>query len=349
MDDDTRVEIVPEITNLNVQGADPEPFQPSEVVWSRRETEASEGRRGSFISGRARDRLGEYVRNNSPMRRSSMVFTVPERQPGAGGWLQGSGICVRTGQTYGLLTARHVLVDRNGELRHPERLFARFFDVGGQSTRGFAVRLQREKLFFPLSIPGQVSQSGLPDVAILRISKHELDEVMQKTKDCEGPDSVGEPEWIDLDHLEEIDYEDPKDVLGGCWYLTGGLGERSKAGLVYMQTTGVFVDRLFKRGGFTYYGLLHGGVDQDESDNQNFEGNSGGPLWQQRLTPAGLAKLSNDTGGRLTPEDLESPILSGVAFYQERRRQIGRHRSELYCHRLDNRLFLALKNALGTL
>ena len=344
--DNRRVEIVTEITDLNVLSADPTPLRPSEVVWSRSKTEAAEGRRGWYITAKGRARLTGYLRNHGQMRRSSMVFVAPERESGVGGDLQGSGICVRTGQTYGLLTARHVLMDRDGELRHPKGLFARFFAIGEPYTAGFAVRLSREKLYAPRSrLAGQIIQPGLPDVAILRFSKQDLDAILQSTKNTKGPQSVGEPEWLDLDHLQEIDYEDSKAILGGGWFLTGGLGERSRAGFVYMQITSVFVDRVYLRAGFTYYGLLHGAVEQDESDNQNYKGTSGGPLWQQRLTPAGLAKLGSDTGDKLTPEDLGPPILSGVAFFQ-RPHETGRYRSELYCQRLDNRLIRELKKAL---
>ena len=247
------------------------------------------------------------------------------------------------------MTARHVLVDRNGEPRHSRGLLARFFDVGDAYSKGFGVSLQREKLYFPCTRePGGIVHPGVPDIAIVRFPKQDLDDAMRQIQNRKGSGSVGKPAWIDLEHLQEgvVDYGKSDEILGGCWFLTGAIGERSDPGFVFMQTTTVRVDRVYQRGGYTYYGLFHGGEDQPESENQTYAGTSGGPLWQQKLTPQGLAKLSRNREIEITPEDLRPPTLSGVAFYQERRRKTGKYRSEIYCQRLDKRVLQALADAL---
>ena len=90
MSEEKSIEIVQDVNPLNVLGADPVPFQPTDVVWSRSETEAKD-RRGTFIPGTGLERLSKFVMRRSPMRRSTMVFGTPEGQSGAGLRLVGSG------------------------------------------------------------------------------------------------------------------------------------------------------------------------------------------------------------------------------------------------------------------
>ena len=52
MSEEKGIDIVQDVNALNVLGADPAPFQPTDVVWSRSETEAKD-RRGTFIPASA--------------------------------------------------------------------------------------------------------------------------------------------------------------------------------------------------------------------------------------------------------------------------------------------------------
>ena len=134
--------------------------------------------------------------------------------------------------------------------------------------------------------------------------------------------------------------------------MTGAISERSGPGFAYLQITDVFVDRVYERGGYQYLGLFHGGRDRPSAENQNYAGTSGGPLWQQHLSERTIQKLRQNTEGPLTPDDLLSPHLGAVAFYQDRRGRTdstGKARAEIYCQRLDATLLTSLADELTKL
>ena len=308
----------------------------------------------SSIPPAGRAKLLHFLHDYCPMRRSTVVFATPKESDPSGAEVAGSGICVRSGDAFGVLTARHVLVDPSGERRHQSGLLIRFFDDRCVTSKGFAVPVHRAGLHYPVTRESeQPVWPGLPDIAVLRIDKPAITTYLAKIHEEDSTASNGNPRWLDLRELAaEAIPGSPQGldgILKGSWFMTGAISERSGPGFAYLQITDVFVDRVYERGGYQYFGLFHGGPDRRSAENQNYGGTSGGPLWQQRLSERTIHKLCQNSGGPLTPDDLLSPHLGAVAFYQDRRGRTdssGKARAEIYCQRLDVTLLKTLAEEL---
>ena len=129
---------VSELDFYGIQGSNPEPFRNVEIKWSRKEAEAT-NKNMSYIPPAGRAKLSQFLLEYCPMRRATVVFATPKESDPSGAEVAGSGICVRSGDAFGVLTARHVLVDPSGKRRHQSGLLIRFFDDRCITSKGFAV------------------------------------------------------------------------------------------------------------------------------------------------------------------------------------------------------------------
>ena len=353
MHQDSPVAPVTELNFYGIQGSNPEPFRTVEIKWSRKEAEAA-NENMNYIPPTGRAKLLQFLHEYCPMRRSTVVFAAPKESDPSGAEVAGSGICVRSGDAFGVLTARHVLVDPSGKLRHQSGLLIRFFDDRCVTSKGFAVPVHRGGLYYPVTRTiEQAVWPGLPDIGILRIDQPAMSTYLAKIHEEDSTADNGNPRWLDLRELAaDAISGSPQgldEILKGSWFVTGAISERSGPGFTYVQITDVFVDRVYERGGYQYLGLFHGGQDRPSAENQNYGGTSGGPLWQQRLSERSIHKLCQNSGGPLTPDDLLSPHLGAVVFYQDRRGRTdsnGKERAEIYGQRLDATLLTTLAEQL---
>ena len=200
---------------------------------------------------------------------------------------------------------------------------------------------------------------GLPDIAIIMVSE-DFQERLENAAAAEGIDPP-ESKWVDLDRddLVNIPYGptvgDDK-MLNGNWLITGLRGERSGVGKLYYETNGIEIDRIYKRSEYEYYGIFVDEVDGSRAQSRSWKGTSGGGVWQQRLTQAGRRKVEQFSPSSLTPEDLEPPILGGIAFFHETRKSPNELRGdlggttyyhgELYAHRVGGMLLDTIRHTL---
>ena len=292
----------------------------------------------------------------------------------------GSGVCVTSGGRRGILTARHVLyADGEREERlpspvigfappqreivegHRRRLHGRRnsreplgpFQVTGISIgdRATIAPLQREGKIYP--------DPGLPDIAIIAVSD-DIEERLREAARAEGT-AAPEPRWVDLDRedLVSIPYgptNDDDKMLRGSWLITGLRGERSGFKKFYSETDGIVIDRIYRRSEYEYYGIFVDEVGGRRAQSRGWKGTSGGGVWQQKLTQSGWRKIEQFSPPSLTPEDLEPPVLGGIAFFHETRKSpqelrgdlhgTTQYRGELYAHRIGGTLVGLIRRAL---
>ena len=290
----------------------------------------------------------------------------------------GSGVCVTSGGRRGILTARHVLfADDEGkkrlpdpiisfmppqrdmlrELRRHDRLTDRQGPLGIFPMIGISIGTR--EIIVPLQRPGKsCPDPGLPDIAIIAIS-NDIEERLRKAAADEGT-TTPEPEWLDLDAAEKVGIpysmttNDADEMLEGDWVVIGVRGERSSIGKILSESNIGIVDRIYRRSEYEYYGIFLDEVNGSRAKSKGWKGTSGGGVWQQRFTQAGRQKLQSIAPSPLTPEDLEPPVLGGIAFFHETRKSPQelrdadgrRYRSELYAHRIDEMLLGIIRRAL---
>ena len=318
--------------------------------------------------------LLESIMKYSAVLRCHAVLATESGEPA------GSGVCVTSGGRRGILTARHVLyVDGGGEVRLPNPV------IGFAPPRGKMHQEQRRRQheqrnsgepFGPFQITGisigdrvtgvplqpedrVYPDPGLPDIAIIVLSD-DIEERLREAARAEGT-AVPEPEWVDLDRedLVGIPYglaSEDDEMLKGSWLITGVRGERSDVKKFYSEVDGIVIDRIYRRSGCDYYGILVDEVGGRRDRSRSWPGTSGGGIWQQRLRQSGWRKIEQFSSPSLTPEDLEPPVLGGVAFFHETRKSPDelkgdldgprRYRGELYAHRIDRTLLGLMRSVL---
>lgn len=293
----------------------------------------------------------------------------------------GSGVCITSAGQRGILTARHVLyaTDGEGKLRLPNPV------VAFAPPRGEMLQEQRRRQherpggtepFGPFPIIGipvgdrltglplqrqdKVSPDpGLPDIAVVALS----DDIEERLRDAANAERTAapEPKWVDLDRADLVGVpygfadEDDK-MLEGCWLITGVRGERSDVKKFYSEMDGIVIDRIYRRSECEYYGVFVDEVGGRRDQTRSWKGTSGGGIWQQGLRESGWRKIEQSSSPALTPEDLESPVLAGVAFFHETRKLpqelrgdldgARRYRGELYAHRIDRILLSVIRSTL---
>lgn len=222
--------------------------------------------------------------------------------------LAGSGTLIQLDDTYGILTAHHVMecLPRTGE-------------IGLVPATSFDTKVSRP------TIKGEV-------VRWVEIARGHLD--------SEGPDlgllilPLADVGWLkalksfyNLSFRREKLLSDPPNCNEGIWFLCGFAGELTsekspEAGFARVKGfRGMCgagrVERQYRTGDFDYFDFeaRYGGISEPPG---SFGGFSGGGLWQ--------VPLVRGTNGKLQAKER---ILSGVAFYQADR--IG-DRRVIKCH-----------------
>ncbi len=348
------------------------PMRTNEMVWSQRSAMRNADYR-NFSQAQQNVLLEGFLEYGAAHRYHAMLAT-------ASGEPAGSGVCVTSGGRRGVLTARHVLYAdgmKKARLRNPVIAFAPpqgemiqdhrrrqhrqrnssgplgSFQVTGISIgdREIITPLQRKDKKFP--------DPGLPDIAIILVSD-DIEERLRKAARTEGT-VAPEPRWVDLDKgdLVGIPYgptdKDDK-MLTGSWLITGLRGERSDVKKFYCETNQIVIDRIYRRGEFEYYGMFVDEVDGKRAQSRDWHGNSGGGVWQQQLTQSGWRKIRQLAPPSLTPDDLEPPMLGGIAFFHEERKSslelrgdlhgTTYYRGELYAHRIGGMLLDLIRRVL---
>ena len=119
------------------------------------------------------------------------------------------------------------------------------------------------------------------------------------------------------------------EMLKGSWLITGVRGERSDVKKFYSEVDGIVIDRIYRRSECEYYGVFIDEVGGRRDQTRSWKGTSGGGIWQQRLRESGWRKIEQSSPPSLTPEDLEPPVLGGVAFFHETRKSPQELRGDL--------------------
>ena len=371
--DSSAPSVIPaEDVRAGVLGAPPTPMSTNEIVWSRKYAmrdvdyrDFSEAQQHALLEGIMK--YGAAIRYHA-------IFARESGEPA------GSGVCVTSGGRRGILTARHVL-DAGGEGGKP------LFDplVGFAPPQSEMMQDQRRRQHGPrnsrkpigpfqvtgISIGDRVTfvplqrrekacpDPRLPDIAIVVVSD-DIEERLRKAAHGEGT-AVPEPRWLDLDSgdLVSVPYGlrvENDEMLRGSWLITGLRGERSNVKKFYSEMDGIVIDRIYRRSEWEYYGIFVDEVGGRRDQNRSWKGTSGGGIWQQRLKQSGWRKVGQSALRSLTPEDLEPPVLGGVAFFHETRKSsqelrsdrddTRRYRGELYAHRIDKSLLDVIRSAL---
>ena len=289
----------------------------------------------------------------------------------------GSGVCVMGGGRRGLLTARHVLfADDEGRKRLPNPVVV-FMPPRDYMLRALSrhdnlidsegpflgmpmtgISLGDRETIVPLQRPGKdCPDPGLPDIAVIAISDS-LEERLREAA-AEAGTLAPEPEWLDLDTGDQVGVQhsmtNRDEMLRRDWVIAGVRSERSGTKKIYSQASIGIVDRIYRRSEYEYYGIFVDEVHGSRARSRSWKGTSGGGVWQQRLTKAGLRKVQTVAPSPFTPEDLAPPVLGGIAFYHETRKtpeelrdSDGKYyRSELYAHRIDEAVLGIVRRALG--
>ena len=368
----TRVQLVDRI-ETGILGAPPWPMRASEIVWSRKTAMRHATYRG-FSEAQQSTLLDEVMKWGVAHRHHAVLGTES-------GEPAGSGVCVTSGGRRGILTARHVLSTYGEEEEWRTNLFIGFAPPRDQMIQDQWRRQQRQQnskgllgLFEVAGIPlGETMtvvplqrkdkiwpDPGLPDIAIVVVSD-DIEERLRKAAHDEGT-AVPEPRWVNLDREDLVsipcgspDNEDK--MLTGSWLITGLRGERSGVKEFYTEMNGITIDRIYRRSEYEYYGILVDEVGGRRAQSRSWKGTSGGGVWQQRLKPSGWRKIEQFSPPSLTPEDLEPPVLGGIAFFHETRKPARElrgdggsgtadYRGELYAHRIDGVLLNLIRDAL---
>ena len=344
----------------------------NEIVWSRKAAIRNVGYRE--LSEAQQNTLADGIMKWGAAHRHHAVLATESGEPA------GSGVCVTSGGRRGILTARHVLYGSGeNEVRLPNPV------IGFAPSQGYMVEHQRRLRNvrsnsggpigpFPLVgitvgervivLPLQRNNKaypdpGLPDIAIVVLSDdiEERLRVAARAKETATP----EPQWVDLDTEDLVDI--PYDVttghdemLTGSWLITGLRGERSDVKKMYCETDAIVIDRIYKRSEYEYYGIFVDEVGGRRNRSRGWKGTSGGGVWQQRLTRSGQRKIAQFSPPDLTPEDLEPPVLGGIAFFHEVRKSSqelkgesdgkAHYRGELYAHRISGMLLGLIRQTL---
>ena len=368
---------VPNVTSVRdigagILGAPPTPMSINEIVWSRRSALCSANFRDSTQA--QQNALLEGIMTWGEAHRCHVTLATESGEPA------GSGICVKSGGQRGILTARHVLY-ADGEIKerqsqlligfappqsvmleaHRRRQYGQresgkplgpfrvtFISIGDRAT---IVPLQRKDKIY--------ADPGLPDIAIIVVSD-DIEERLREAARAEGT-AAPEPRWVNLDSedLVSIPYgptNEDDEMLKGSWLITGLRGERSNFTKFYSEMDEVVIDRIYRRSEYEYYGIF---VDEEGGrrvQSRGWKGTSGGGVWQQRFTQSGRRKIEQNLPRCLTPEDLEPPVLGGIAFFHETRKSpqelrgdldgMRRYRGELYAHRIGGMLLGLIRGAL---
>ena len=349
--------------------APPTQMSTGEIVWSRR-TAMRDGVYRDYSEAQRNTLLDEIMKWGMAHRYHAVLATESGKPAG-------SGVCVTSGGRRGILTARHVLSSdaegeewrtnlcvgfppprnemvqdqrrrQHGRQNSKEPLGP--FQVTGISLgdRVTIVPLQRKDKIYP--------DPGLPDIAIIVVSD-DIEERLRTAARDEGT-AVPEPQWVDLDRedLVSIPYGSTNDedkMLARSWLITGLRGERSDSKKFYTEMDGIVVDRIYRRSEYEYYGIFVDEVGGRRTQSRRWNGTSGGGVWQQGLKPSGWRKIEHFSSLSLTPDDLEPPVLGGIAFFHETRkppRELSDgtrcYRGELYAHRIGGTLLDLIRRAL---
>ena len=351
-----------------ILGAPPLPMRPSEIEWTRKA--ALRGASTVHLSEAQQKIVCEGVLKYSQAVRYHVTLTTESGEPA------GSGVCVTSGGRRGILTARHVLfADDEGRKRLPNPVVIfmppRDYMLRALSSRDSlidsegpflempmtGISMGDRETIVPLQRPGKTyPDPGLPDIAIIAISDN-IEERLREAA-AEAGTITPEPEWLDLDTEDQVGIRhsmtNEDEMLRGDWIITGVRGERSGTKKIYSQASIGIVDRIYRRSEYEYHGIFVDEVNGSRARSRGWKGTSGGGVWQQRLTQAGLQKIQNIAPSPLTPDDLAPPVLGGIAFYHETRKtpeelrdSDGKcYRSELYAHQIDEMLLGIIRRAL---
>jgi len=239
-----------------------------------------------------------------------------ETESGQDAELAGSGTLVQIDDTYGVLTAYHVL----DYLRNTDEIGLILATRFEPSLHRFTLKAE---VLRPLKIAQGHDQSGGPDLGLLILPEVDVGSLKARKS------------FYNLSSHRQRVLDNPPAHDEGLWFLCGFAGELTSERLpergyarvkVFQGACGVgWVDREYCVGDFDYFEFeaRYGGLNEPP---QSFGGFSGAGLWQVPLvrTPAGTLKA-------------KELLLSGVAFYQsarmEERRVIKCHgRRSVYLH-----------------
>ena len=366
-----RIKQVSEI-RAGVLTAPPAPMSTNEIAWSRRS--AMQSAHYLNLSKSQQNALLDGVMKWGTAHRYLTLFSTESGAPA------GSGVCVTSGGRRGILTARHVLyTDLKTKARAFDQVVVLFAPpqlemLLEQRRRQFRTQDGRITLGpcrvtgisvgdHTIYAPDQQEESmypdpGLPDIAIIVLAD-DIEERLREAAQSEGT-TAPEPQWLDLDREElvSIPYgptSEDDEMLMGPWQISGLRGERSDVLKLYGETDWIVVDRIYRRSMYEYYGIFVDEVGGTRAQSRGWKGTSGGGVWQQRLTPSGQRKIEQYSAPSLTPEDLEPPVLGGIAFFHETRKspqdlRAGRdgttqYRGELYAHRIGGTLLDVIRRA----
>ena len=342
----------------------------NEIVWSRRAAMLDVDYR-DFSALQQKAALEGIIKYGTAHRYHAVLATES-------GEPAGSGVCITSGGRRGILTARHVL-DADGEEQYrslvigfappQDQIIERQLrhEYGPRRSdrplgpfRTTAISIGDRAIFTPLQRPGKACPDpGLPDIAIVAFSD-DIEERLREAASGEGT-AVPDPRWFDLDRDDFVgvpygptDKDD--EMLSGSWLVVGLRGERSGVKKMYCETDGIVIDRIYRRSEYEYYGIFVDEVGGKLAQSRSWKGTSGGGLWQQRLTASGRWKIEQFSPPSLTPEDLDPPVLGGIAFFHETRKSPqelrgdvhgSRHyHGEVYAHRIDGMLLGLIRGAL---
>ena len=365
------VQLVGDI-EAGILGTPPAAMRAGEIVWSRR-TAIRDAVYRTFSEAQQNALLDEIMKWGTAHRHHA-VLGNDSGEPA------GSGVCVTSGGRRGILTARHVLSAHAEGKEWRTNLFIGFAPpqdemIQGQRRREHGRQNSKEPLG-PFQVTGislgdrvtiaplqRIGKSypdpGLPDIAIIVVSD-DIEERLRKTAHNEGT-AVPEPRWVDLDRegLVSVPYgptNDEDKMLAGSWLITGLRGERSDFKKFYTEMDGIAIDRIYKRSEYEYYGIFVDEVGGRRTQSRSWKGTSGGGVWQQGLRQSGWRKIEQSTHPSLTPDDLEPPVLGGIAFFHETRKPPQElrgdrdgtrcYRGELYAHRIGGTLLDLIRRAL---
>ena len=365
------VELVTDI-EAGILGAPPMPMSTNEIVWSRKSAIRNIDYRD--LSEAQQNTLTDGIMKWGAAHRYHAVLATESGEPA------GSGVCVTSGGRRGILTARHVLYDSDeNEVRLPNPV------IGFAPSQGDMVQDQRLRehrrpnskgplgpfQMTGISVGDRVTilplqrknkdypDPGLPDIAVVVVS----DDIEERLREAARAEKTAapEPRWVDLDRkdLVSIPYgltQGDDEMLMGSWLITGLRGERSDVKKMYCETDGIVIDRIYRRSEYEYYGIFVDEVGGRRAQSRGWKGTSGGGVWQQRLTRSGRRKIEQFSPPALTPEDLEPPVLGGIAFFHEVRKSPQELRGdldgtthycgELYAHRIGGTLLELIRRAL---
>jgi len=208
--------------------------------------------------------------------------------------LVGSGTYVSIGNTYGILTAHHSAATLTGQ-------YALGLSVGREhEEHNFTVRPDSITIT-PIAVP--ITDEFGPDLAFITLADWDKISRIKASKS-----------FLPLLRDREKMLNDPPPIENSLWYVCGAPYEKlrrdtSEAGfpdgtLEFMDLCLVGgVDRIIDRGDYDY--VETDIVDPSGDIPTNFEGMSGGALWQVPVAPA--------EGVPFAPID---HYLTGVIFYQ---------------------------------